>query len=167
MLLLAWLWGGRDAGGGRHLVRFAPGPCIPSLSEQARLYHILRAMATPPRRKECDPWSLALENRESFEFCHKSAVTSAVHLSLSYILRQMEMLTFVLTSSCCWYEDQIKKQNRSWEQKICLNVYFYYFSNILFICPLRTALGLRCCPWAFSGCGKWGLLSVAVRGLLI
>ena len=28
-------------------------------------------------------------------------------------------------------------------------------------------LGLGCCAWAFSGCGKRGLLFVAVRGLLM
>ena len=28
------------------------------------------------------------------------------------------------------------------------------------------ALGLHCCAWAFSSCGEWGLLLVAVRGLL-
>ena len=30
-----------------------------------------------------------------------------------------------------------------------------------------AALGLRCCARAFSGCGEWGLLFVAVHGLLI
>ena len=30
-----------------------------------------------------------------------------------------------------------------------------------------TALGLRCCAWAFSSCGEWGLLFVAVCRLLI
>ena len=29
-----------------------------------------------------------------------------------------------------------------------------------------AALGLRCCAWAFSSCSKWGLLFVAVRGLI-
>ena len=29
------------------------------------------------------------------------------------------------------------------------------------------ALGLRCCVRAFSSCGDWGLLFVAVHGLLI
>ena len=28
-------------------------------------------------------------------------------------------------------------------------------------------LGLCCCAQAFSSCGEWGLLFVAVRGLLI
>ena len=30
-----------------------------------------------------------------------------------------------------------------------------------------AALGLRCCAWASSSCSKWGLLFVAVCGLLI
>ena len=30
-----------------------------------------------------------------------------------------------------------------------------------------AVLGLCCCVWIFSSCGEWGLLFVAVRGLLI
>ena len=30
-----------------------------------------------------------------------------------------------------------------------------------------AALGLRCCAQAFTSCGEWGLLLVAVRELLI
>ena len=30
-----------------------------------------------------------------------------------------------------------------------------------------AVLGLCCCTRAFSGCGEWGLLFVAVHGLLI
>ena len=30
-----------------------------------------------------------------------------------------------------------------------------------------AALGLCCCAWAFSSCGEWGLLFIAVCGLLI
>ena len=40
------------------------------------------------------------------------------------------------------------------------------FSNI-FIYLFLAALGLCCCMWAFSSCGEWGLLFIAVRGLLI
>ena len=29
-----------------------------------------------------------------------------------------------------------------------------------------AVLGLCCCAWAFSSCGEWGLLLVAVRRLL-
>ena len=43
---------------------------------------------------------------------------------------------------------------------------FLFLIN-LFIYVFLAALGLRCCLWAFSSCGKWGLLFVAVRGLLI
>ena len=37
----------------------------------------------------------------------------------------------------------------------------------LFIYLFSAALGLRCCARAFSSCGEWGLLFVAVHGLLI
>ena len=44
-----------------------------------------------------------------------------------------------------------------------------FFSSffLLFIYLFLAALGLRCCAWAFSSCGEWGLLFVAVCGLLI
>ena len=37
----------------------------------------------------------------------------------------------------------------------------------LFVCLVLAALGLHCCAQAFSSCGEWGLLFVAVHGLLI
>ena len=30
-----------------------------------------------------------------------------------------------------------------------------------------AAMGLHCCAWSFSSCSGWGLLFVAVHGLLI
>ena len=42
--------------------------------------------------------------------------------------------------------------------------FLFYF---IFIYLFLAALGLRCCVQAFSSCGEWGLLFVAVRGLLI
>ena len=46
---------------------------------------------------------------------------------------------------------------------------FSFFLNkfIYFIYLFLAALGLRCCARAFSSGGKWGLLFVTVRGLLI
>ena len=40
-----------------------------------------------------------------------------------------------------------------------------FFFNLFYL--FLAALGLRCCAWAFSNCGKWGLLFVAVCMLLI
>ena len=40
---------------------------------------------------------------------------------------------------------------------------FFFNLFILFF----AALGLRCCARAFSSCDEWGLLFVAVCGLLI
>ena len=36
-----------------------------------------------------------------------------------------------------------------------------------FIFKFLAVLGLDCCTWAFSSCGEWGLLFIAVHGLLI
>ena len=36
------------------------------------------------------------------------------------------------------------------------NFFFYIY---IYFPPTPAALGLRCCPWAFSSCGEWGLLS--------
>ena len=48
-----------------------------------------------------------------------------------------------------------------------INVVEIGIFNLLFIYLFLTALGLRCCAWAFSSCSEPGLLLVAVRGLLI
>ena len=45
--------------------------------------------------------------------------------------------------------------------------FFIFYTFILFIYLFLAVLGLRCCVPAFSSCGEWGLLFVAVRGLLI
>ena len=47
--------------------------------------------------------------------------------------------------------------------------YFIFFIDLfnLFIYLFLAVLGLRCCVWAFPSCGEWGLLFVAVCGLLI
>ena len=41
------------------------------------------------------------------------------------------------------------------------------FLKIYFIYLFLAVLGLHCCAQAFSSCGEWGLLLVAVHGLLI
>ena len=46
-------------------------------------------------------------------------------------------------------------------------VLFLLFFKNLFIYLFLAALGLCCCARAFSSCGEWGLLFVAVHGLLI
>ena len=45
--------------------------------------------------------------------------------------------------------------------------FFFFNTFIYFIYLFLAALGLRCCARAFSSCGEWGLLFVAVCGLLI
>ena len=42
---------------------------------------------------------------------------------------------------------------------------FIFFNKFIYL--FLAALGLHCCARAFSSCGEWGPLFVAVRGLLI
>ena len=44
---------------------------------------------------------------------------------------------------------------------------YEFLKFIYFIYLFLAVLGLRCCVRAFSSCSEWGLLFVAVRGLLI
>ena len=44
---------------------------------------------------------------------------------------------------------------------------FIYLSIYLFIYLFMSALGLRCCAWAFSSCSGQGLFFVAMCRLLI
>ena len=41
---------------------------------------------------------------------------------------------------------------------------FFFFKFYLFIYLFMAVLGLRFCARAFSSCGKWGPLFIAVRG---
>ena len=43
-------------------------------------------------------------------------------------------------------------------------LFFLFFNKFIYF---LAVLGLRCCAQAFSSCGEWELLFVAVRGLLI
>ena len=45
--------------------------------------------------------------------------------------------------------------------------FFFFLKGMLFICLFILAvLGLRFCARAFSSCGEWGPLFIAVRGPL-
>ena len=47
-------------------------------------------------------------------------------------------------------------------------LFIYLFLNLfIYLFLFLAALGLRCCVRAFSSCSEWGLLFVAVHGLLI
>ena len=56
---------------------------------------------------------------------------------------------------------------------ICISLMTSHVEHLIFcflnkfIYLFMAALGLHCCARAFSSCGKWGLLFIAVRGLLI
>ena len=46
-------------------------------------------------------------------------------------------------------------------------LFFFFYKFIYLFILFLAVLGLCCCARAFSSCGEWGLLFVAVRGLLI
>ena len=46
-------------------------------------------------------------------------------------------------------------------------IFKHFLKNLFYLFIYLAALGLCCCTRAFSSCGEWGLLLVAVRGLLI
>ena len=53
-----------------------------------------------------------------------------------------------------------------WTLGACTFFFFLRFTNYLFIYLFLAVLGLRFCVRAFSSCGKWGPLLIAVHGPL-
>ena len=53
-------------------------------------------------------------------------------------------------------------ENGRLDSKVTVD-YYHYFFLLLFL----VELGLHCCSLAFSSCGEWGLLLVAVSGFPI
>ena len=52
------------------------------------------------------------------------------------------------------------------EKSLFIHVYRWFFKIYLFIIIILTVVGLCCCLWACSSCGKQGLLSIAMCGVL-
>ena len=50
---------------------------------------------------------------------------------------------------------------------VCWKIFFFFYKLFYFIYLFLAVFGLRCCAWAFSSCGEWGLVFILVRGLLI
>ena len=48
----------------------------------------------------------------------------------------------------------------------CASLFFFFLNFFGFIYLFMAVLGLRFCARAFSSCGKWGPLFIAVRGPL-
>ena len=87
-------------------------------------------------------------------------------------------LTRHLLKSCLRYTVNQKKEDTKYNRQydpifvfffIFVFVFFKFFIIIIiyFIYLFLAVLGLCSCAWAFSSCGKWGLLFIAVHGLLI
>ena len=50
---------------------------------------------------------------------------------------------------------------------LSLNLLIYFKNKFIYLFLFLAVLGLRSCEQAFSSCGEWGLLFVAVCGLLV
>ena len=72
-------------------------------------------------------------------------------------MKMFQRITVVMVTQLCEYT------------KKTLNCTFYLFFIFYnkFIYLFLALLGLCCCTRDFSSCGEWGLLFVAVPGLLI
>ena len=56
----------------------------------------------------------------------------------------------------------VEKERSFFQFRLWPSIFVFYFIYLFL-----AALGLCCCTWAFSSCGRRGLLFVAVRGPLI
>ena len=74
-----------------------------------------------------------------------------------------QILLFMFYPWRIWSSASLRNEPKVTSQALLKFVKFFNFYFIYFL----AVLGLRCCPRAFSSCGEWGLLFVAVRGLLI
>ena len=85
---------------------------------------------------------------------------------------KIQMLFFLDTVHYSLIIDSILRQQASRHQCGKANstrfsfFFFFYLINYLFIYLFMAVLGLRFCARAFSSCGKWGPLFIAVRGPL-
>ena len=60
-----------------------------------------------------------------------------------------------------------KTASRTSEDPLAFATFFSFFLFIYLFILFMAVLGLRDCARAFSSCGKWGPLFIAVRGPLI
>lgn len=127
--LLTWLWVGKDAGGGRHPVRFAPGPSCPSSAGQARIYHILRQQQchTPCWEGSmtlAQALNLVLEDREphsvsAIEILWLRQLTSSLELS------PPSTGDVSLSWPPLWHEDQSKSKNHGNKKKKSVSMFIF------------------------------------------
>ena len=100
----------------------------------------------------------------------KMALSSTHILTIVFQIMNMEYLSIYFCLLQCllslFYSFQCKDTLPSWLNSFW-SILFYLFLFIYFVYLFLAALGLHCCVWAFSSCGEWGLLFVAVCRLLI
>ena len=86
--------------------------------------------------------------------------------SLSYMLKGMLLCNGEKKNSSTFIFDWIWNFNIHYSMKPREPPFFFFNLFYLFIYLFLAVLGLRFCVRAFSSCGKWGPLFIAVRGPL-
>ena len=83
---------------------------------------------------------------------------------------------FLKDSAYCFHSDRTNLRSHSQCIRVpflhilanLLSLVFFFLINLfIYLFLFLAVLGLRCCARAFSNCGEWGQLFIAVRGLLI
>ena len=82
----------------------------------------------------------------------ENSITCHLHQGCC-LLVLIESLLFTKLCACAF-----------WASSLSLSLFFFLINKFIYL--FFTALGLRCCTWAFSSCSERGLFFSAVRGLL-
>ena len=139
----------------------SPFPSSPAPTPSSRKLPLLCCPQGSPTRPPCCLCALAA-------WCTCTSLTTLVftdrpllpapHQARNFLrpspLSKWELLTALPSPVSHWSETSRQDKPSSF-------FYFFFFKFIL------AALGLCCLVWAFSSCGEWGLLFVAVHGILI
>ena len=160
----------------------SPGIIIPLTSKHitflfhqitppTQIFNLISALLSPPKYNRCSTF-LSLKKKNSVSQIYVSLLLSLFLQSKFsksglYIYSLYSHLSSTLQLTVIWF-----LLNNKVQQKL----FYLYFTKSLQVLQCKpflkiylflAALGLHCCARAFSSCGEWGLLLVAVRGLLI
>ena len=95
---------------------------------------------------------------------HNCSLVKTYYSCRQSIQKEVNIISVLIKHNLSKWHDYLNP----WSLSILDDIYFRNAWHLFFFFNLFLAvLGLRFCAWAFSSCGKRGLLFVAVRGLLI
>ena len=125
------------------------------------------------RAKHTDAAGRILKQKDRCVFLQKGSMIKARRQvsfnlkTLLYTSRNISVHTCMRVCESVHNWDLELPRERLSCRPLTLDAFFFTIYFFIFLNLFLAALGLRCCTRAFSSCGEWGLLFVAVRGLLI